>query len=274
VYAAGGIEQVQYAALAAEGIAAFISSGDAGAQGCARPFYGNAGSTVLTPDTNCVSAPAIDPNVTSVGGITTPVDESGRRIGPFTTWGVQTNHGYGATGGGVSSAGVPLPSWQHGPGVTGTTRNQPDISLEGDPETGVATVIDSSYGGFPISAYGGTSVAAPEAAAMWALVLDACKRTSGCPVATGTNGHAYRFGNAGPKFYNIYNNSTQYPATFFDIVDGNNGVIPCAIGINVSPCPNPVPSPDPGFTAGVGYDHTTGIGVPFARHLIKYVVGV
>jgi len=227
-----------------------------------------------------VSAPAIDPNVVSVGGITTPIDESGRKIGPFTTWGVQTNHGYGATTGGVSVAGVPLPSWQHGTGVTGSTRNQPDISLEADPDTGVAVGYDLDFGG-GFEAFGGTSVAAPEAAAMWALVLDACRQTPAC-VAKGTGTHPYRMGNAGPEFYTIYNSSTEYPATFLDIVDGNNGVVPCLVNPGpgapnsgyVNPCSSPIPSPDPGFNAGVGYDHTTGIGVPFARHLIKQVVGV
>ena len=71
------------------------------------------------------------------------------------------------------------------------------------------------------------------------------------------------------------NSAALYPATFLDIVDGNNGVTPCAVNpAQVGPCPNPSPSPDPGFNAGVGYDLTTGIGVPFARHLIKSVVGV
>jgi kumamolisin len=283
-YLAGGIEQTQFAQAAAQGMAVFVSSGDAGAQGCSRPYYGNTGSQVITPDTNCVSAPAIDPNVVSVGGITTPLDVSGRAIGPFTTWGVQTNQGYGATTGGVSVAGVPLPSYQVGPGVTGSTRNQPDIALEADPDTGVAVAYNISFGG-GVYAFGGTSVAAPEAAAMWALVLDACRQTPAC-VAGGTGTHAYRLGNPNPKFYSIYNNSTEYPATFLDIVNGNNGVVPCLVNPNpdptasppdqgyVSPCPSVIPTPDPGFNAGVGYDHTTGIGVPFARHLIKQVVGV
>jgi len=105
---------------------------------------------------------------------------------------------------------------------------------------------------------------------MWALVLSACKQTPAC-VAKGIGPHPYRLGNAAPLFYGIYNNATQYPATFYDVVFGNNGVIPCTqIGLG---CPVPLPSPQPGFNAGTGYDLTTGIGVPFARHLIASVVG-
>jgi hypothetical protein len=82
-------------------------------------------------------------------------------------------------------------------------------------------------------------------------------------------------GNANPALYTIYNSATLYPATFLDIVDGSNGVTPCEVNpAQVGPCPTPAPTPDPGFTAGKGYDLTTGIGVPFARHLINSVVGV
>jgi len=270
-YDPNGTEPVQFAMLQAEGIAVFISSGDAGAEGCARPFFGT-GPGVSSPDQPCVSAPAVDQNVTSVGGITAPVDEAGHKIGPYTTWGVQTEHGFGATGGGLSVA-VPLPAYQKGPGVHGTKRNQPDASLDADPATGVAVVVNADFGGGFI-AFGGTSVAAPEMAAMWALVLDACRQTPAC-VAKGSGPKPYRMGNAAPAFYAIYNDSVRYPATFLDIVDGNNGVTPCRVNpAQVGPCPNPPPTPGPGFSAGVGYDLTTGIGVPFGRHLIKSVVGV
>ena len=271
-YDPNGTEPVQFAMLQSEGIAVFVSSGDAGAQGCSRPFFGTAPG-VAGPNQPCVSAPAVDVNVTSVGGITAPIDESGKRVGPYTTWGVQTEHGFGATGGGLSVA-VPKPAYQTGPGITGTKRNQPDASLDADPFTGVATAFNINFAGGGYGAFGGTSVAAPEMAAMWALVLDACKQTVAC-VAKGSGTKPYRFGNAAPSFYKIYNDATLYPATFLDIVDGNNGVRPCSVNpAQVGPCPNPSPTPQPGFNAGVGYDLTTGIGVPFGRHLIKSVVGV
>lgn len=270
-YDPAGLEPTQFAMLAAEGIAVFASSGDAGAEGCARPFDGVAPG-VAGPDQPCVTAPAVDVNITSVGGITAPIDASGRQIGPYTTWGVQTEGGFGATGGGLSVA-VPIPAYQTGPGITGSKRNQPDIALDADPTAGVAIAVNIDFGG-GFGGIGGTSVAAPESAAMWALVLDACRQTAAC-TAKGTGTHPYRMGPANPMFYKIYNSATLYPATFLDIVDGNNGITPCAANpAQVGACPNPSPTPGPGFNAGTGYDLTTGIGVPFARHLIKSVVGV
>jgi subtilase family serine protease len=278
-YTPNGTEPVQFAMLQAEGVAVFFSSGDAGAQECARPF-GGPGPGVTSANQPCVSAPSGDVNVTSVGGITAPIDESGKKIGPFTTWGVQTERGFGATGGGVSLS-VPKPSWQVGPGISGTKRMQPDVSLDADPVTGVAIAVNIAFAGGGFGGIGGTSVSAPEMAAMWALVVDACKKTPAC-VAKGSGTHPYRLGNAAPYFYTIYNSATLYPATFLDIVDGNNGVRPCSVdpappgppGFGNGPCPNPSPTIPPGYNAGTGYDMTTGIGVPFARHLIKAVVGV
>ncbi|MDB5026989.1 MAG: hypothetical protein JWO66_678, partial [Candidatus Eremiobacteraeota bacterium] len=164
-----GLEPVQFAMLQSMGIAVFVSSGDAGAQGCARPFYGT-GPGIASPNQPCVSAPAIDPNVTSVGGITAPIDEAGKKIGPYTTWGIQTEHGFGATGGGCSVA-IAKPAYQANNGVTlcGSKRAQPDASLDADPATGVAIAVNLGFpgqGGY--TGAGGTSVAAPEMAAMWA----------------------------------------------------------------------------------------------------------
>jgi subtilase family serine protease len=61
-----GLDPTLFAMLAAEGIAVFVSSGDAGAQGCARPAIPGA------QDQQCVSYPATDPSVVSVGGVTVP----------------------------------------------------------------------------------------------------------------------------------------------------------------------------------------------------------
>jgi kumamolisin len=174
------------------------------------------------------------------------------------------------SGGGISAF-VPIPAWQTGAGITPSNRNVPDIALDADSTTGVATIVNASFGFVDSGAYGGTSVAAPEAAAMWALVLSACKQTPSC-VGAGSGPHPYRFGNAAPRFYGIYDNAAQYPATFYDVLFGNNGVTPCT---QTSPgCGGSTATPEPGFNAGVGYDLTTGIGVPFARHLITAVVGV
>lgn len=267
-YSDSAFGPLEFAALASEGIAVFVSSGDSGAQGCARPQIPN------HVDSLCVSYPASDKSVVSVGGVTTPLDGAGRFIGPIVGWGSSTNLGGlgGASSGGVSAY-VPAPKWQTGAGISGTMRNQPDVSLEGDAVTGVATIVNSSYGFAGSGAYGGTSVAAPEMAAMWALVLQACKLSASCATAGGA--HPYRLGNPAGLFYGIYNTPAAYPTVFYDVTSGSNGVIGCVQDAGgASPCPSPMPTADPGFSAGTGYDQVTGIGVPFARHLIKQITKV
>lgn len=271
MYTAQGFGPLEFAALSAEGIASFASSGDAGAEECARAQIPGA------TDSLCVSYPATDQNVVSLGGVTTPLNNAGQFVGPVTGWGQQTNNGglFGASTGGISAY-IPAPTWQLGIISGNTYRLQPDLSLEGDSATGVATIANANFQFALSGAYGGTSVAAPEMAAMWALVLSACRQTTSCAVASG--GHPYRLGNPAPLLYKIYGNGSGplYGSTFYDVQFGNNGVVGCFQDSDsgASPCPSPYPTADPGYNAGVGYDLITGLGVPFARHLITAVVGV
>ncbi len=260
-----GFGPAEFAALAAEGIAVFISTGDTGAETCklgggVEPYY----------DNPCVSYPASDPSVVGVGGVTTPMDQFGNLTNQITGWGVQTSFGSRGTGGGVSAYFSILP-YQNGiPGALGRTRNLPDVSLEGDPQTGVAVLVDAPpLGPQGIGGFGGTSVAAPEAAAMWALVLQACRQSATCS-AKGSGLHPYRLGNPNPLFYSQYYANgklqPQYSSTFYDVLFGNNS-------IETGPPPyfpgNPL---DPGYNSGVGYDLVTGLGVPFAAHLINAIL--
>lgn len=270
-----GFEPLEFAALASEGIAVFVSSGDAGAEECQRPFY------QPEADSECVAYPSTDPNVVAVGGTNTPLNSAGRFIGPLTGWGSKTTGGYGGSGGGVSQY-FPLATAQRGAaGVTGSMRNVPDIALEGDANTGVVLMMygDPSLGGPVFESVGGTSVAAPEAAAMWALVLQACKEQSSCSTASGTR--PYRLGNPDAFFYKIYGDKSAYPATFYDVLYGDNSQLNSCWLTGPTPPPDPSQTPgpcpsnlDPGYQAGSGYDLVTGIGVPFARALIHAVVGV
>lgn len=258
-----GIGPQEFAALAAEGIAVFVSSGDSGAEGCQSPAY--------APDLNepCVSYPASDPSVTAVGGTTVPLDRFGNLTNQIIGWGLTTGQGAGGSGGGVSQY-FPQSSWQQGiPGVIGSTRNLPDDSMLGDPVTGMAVLLDASLGGPEVLGLGGTSVAAPEMAAEWALVLQACKATASCATAQGAK--PYRLGDAAPILYALYAKGSTveptYAQTFYDVVYGNNAQAVAS--------PSPGASPlDPGYNAGTGYDQVTGLGIPFARALIKAVVHV
>ncbi len=208
--------------------------------------------------------------MTAVGGVTIPLNNAGQYQGPITVWGLQTKTG-GASTGGYSSF-IPAPSWQTGPNVAGGLRAVPDASLLGDPETGVSIVSNSAFGGAPygvLSQWGGTSVAAPEMAAEWALVLDACRQTPSCN-SRSTGAHSFRLGNAAPYFWNIYNGRELRLGVLRRAVrQQRHHAVRRERDVS-----SPRPTPTPGYSAGQGFDLDTGIGVPFARHLINAVVGV
>lgn len=271
-----GFEPLEFAALASEGIAVFVSSGDAGAEECQRPYY------PPSPDSECVSYPSTDTNVVAVGGTNTPLNSAGRFVGPITGWGNKTTGGFAGSGGGISQFFALSPYQQGAAGINGSMRNVPDISLEGDASTGVSLMMygDPSLGGPQFMSVGGTSVAAPEAAAMWALVLQACKEHASCSSASGA--HAYRLGNPNAYFYKIYVDKSQYETTFYDVLYGDNSQFNTCWLYGPTPPPDPLATPGPcpsspmdaGYQAGAGYDLVTGVGVPFARSLIRAVVGV
>jgi subtilase family serine protease len=282
-----GLDPTEFAMMVSMGMSVFVSSGDVGAEACQQgPVNGLANSV-------CVEYPASDPSVAGVGGTTTPLNAAGQIAGPITAWGVQTFAGEGGSGGGVSAY-FAQPSYQAGlPGILGSKRNVPDLSLDGDPGTGVALLVyaDPSFGGPSLGEIGGTSVAAPESAAMWALVVQACKQTATC-ASKGSGTYPYRLGNPDPLLYAMYQNANTYGETFLSVLYGNNAQTDyCGVPNNGAndpkDCPTPAPgstaSPtpsipplDPGYNANPlgGYNQVTGLGVPFARALIRSVVGI
>ncbi|MDQ6824426.1 MAG: S53 family peptidase [Candidatus Eremiobacteraeota bacterium] len=257
-----GLEPTEFATLAAEGITVFAASGDTGAEGC-QPD-----KVPVHADVLCAVYPATDPNVTAVGGTTTPIAGNGRLSGPITAWGLQTTliGGKGATGGGLSQY-FPRPAYQDPvSNVVGQHRGVPDVAANGDVLSGVAVLLyaDPNFSTNPgplLLSVGGTSASAPQMAAMWALVLQACRQTPGC--GFGPAPHQYRLGNANPLLYTIATRPNLYSKSVYDIVYGNNA------SLNTL---NPKVL-DPGYTAGPGYDLTTGIGAPFARNLINVITG-
>lgn len=259
----------ELAALASMGVAMFASSGDAGAEGCTGDV-----SAVSRPNNICVGYPATDPSVVSVGGVNTPLDASGRLTGPLTGWGIATQipgQHAGGSGGGCSTF-FNAPAYETGIAgfPCGGKRAQPDISLDADTSTGVAVVVNAAteLGTRNIAAIGGTSVGAPEMAAMWALVLQACQKTASC-TSKGSGLKPYRLGNPNAAFFTAYKNPVTYASTFADVLFGNNA-LPGA-----SPAPGMTGiAPNGGYDAGTGYDLVTGLGVPYARNLIRAVVGV
>jgi parallel beta-helix repeat protein len=210
---------------AAQGITAFASSGDWGAydqsQGETLPYGG-------------AVYPSTDPYVTSVGGTSLYMNAtSGYLQFPYsnatgtysseTAWSWSDYFG-GATGGGYSTL-FPAPTWQSGPGFSGSARGAPDVSWDADPSTGVLVSIADGSGGYTYYIVGGTSVGSPS----WAGSLATIEQKAGM-----------RLGLITPQLYSILNNPSQYAKAFHDVTVGNN---------------NPT-------SAGVGWDPLTGIGSP------------
>ncbi len=93
---------------------------------------------------------------------------------------------WSGTGSGCSAL-EPKPSWQHD--TRCSRRTVADVSAVADPNTGVA-VYDSygSSGGADWFVYGGTSVAAPFIAGVWALAGPGGVLRPACPTRTPPGG--------------------------------------------------------------------------------------
>jgi len=156
----------------AQGQTFSIATGDSGADECH-----NGGTTP--------SWPADSPYVVAVGG--TRLDAS------TTTWNSEV---VWVHSGGSPSTFEPKPSWQDAL-VPGTKRGLPDVAFDGDPNSGSLIIVNGG-----IQQWGGTSLAAPIFAGLWARVI----RLKGTSI-----------GFAAPLLY-------QLPVTdFHDVTVGNNG---------------------------------------------------
>jgi subtilase family serine protease len=181
---------------------------------------------------------------------------------PETTWNdTSAGSALSATGGGASTI-FGKPSWQTGTGVPADgKRDVPDIALNASPAhdpylicgTGDCTngFRDSSNN---FSAVGGTSAGAPTFAGILALINE----------ATSSNG----LGNVNPMLYGLAANNASNQA-FHPITSGNNNV-PCSAG--TTNCPSGTTTI--GFSAGNGYDQTTGLGSLNVANLISAWMGV
>jgi len=194
---------------------------------------------------------------------------------PETTWnntpditGLTNNGGLGAGGGGASTL-FTKPSWQVGTGVPSDgKRDVPDVSLAADPNhdgyvlcTQEVNSTNTAFTGpscvYPVGSnqvpyfdanasgylYGGTSIAAPQ----WAAILTLMNQKAG-----NTGG----VGNMNPI---LYQTAETTPGAFHDVTTGKNAVV-CVAG-----SPNCVGNSG-GYgvmsccSAGTGYDMATGLG--------------
>ncbi len=162
--------------------------------------------------------PSASPNVLSVGGTSLDVSSSGQYLGE-TVW---------PLGGGGLSKYEGVPSYQNGLGLT--ARGTPDVTYDADPDTGFA--VFDTYGSGGWAEFGGTSIGAPQWAALVAVANQGRVLAGKEPLA-----------NAQAALY------TMPSADFHDIVSGSNGAL-----------------------AKPGYDLASGLGSPIANQLIPDLV--
>jgi hypothetical protein len=225
------------------------SSGDNGFLGWDSEFEGESGFT---------NYPAASPHVVAVGG-------TRLTLGAESKWSSETVwNGSGASGGGCSIQ-FTAPAWQQSLAnwsSIGCTNKRvvADVAADADPHSGIAVTDSSSAceteyaeGGSKHvvhwCTYGGTSLASPIVAAVFAL-------------AGGAGGVAY-------PAQTLYENRLAAPASLHDVTSGSNGE--CALGFNAktglsscTPAESAAASCESAGSclAGTGFDGPTGVGTP------------
>jgi hypothetical protein len=171
--------------------------------------------------------PAFSPNVLAVGGT--------HLIAPNGTYSSESV--YSSSGGGISSY-EPKPSYQSSVTQSASQRTIPDVSIDGDPNTGV-DVYDSYNGGYAGRWYqiAGTSFSSPAWAGLIAIANQGRAGVGLSPLIGKTQ-----------TLPAIYSASTS---DFHDVTSGSNG-----------------------YSAGPGYDLASGRGTPIANLLVPAIAGV
>jgi uncharacterized protein (TIGR03437 family) len=241
----------------AQGITWFGASGDSGAADCAY----------LGQSSLAVDVPASIPEVTAVGG-TEFQEGTGQYWNPTNAanlssvlsyipeiaWNDSVLDGQPSSTGGGSSKYFEKPSWQVGAGVPGdNARHVPDISMNASADHDGYLVYTRGAD----AVFGGTSVPTPIFAGL-AAVLNQYLIASGAQSAPG-------LGNINPKLYALAQNA---PSVFHDITSGDNIVTITCGRRSVNCSPTPV-----GYSAGAGYDQTTGLGSVDAAQLFARWTG-
>ena len=246
----GSAERAFYTNLwqqaAAQGITAFIASGDSGAAGCDSP------SETKATGGQAVNGLCSSPYSVCVGG--TEFNEAGNNslywsatdnasqgsalsYIPEVAWNESASNGGSdlwATGGGASAY-YSKPSWQSGPGVPADSkRDVPDVALSTAGHDGYLVDILGSF--YIVS---GTSAASPSFAGLMALVNQ----------KTGA-----RQGNINTTLYPLAALAASGGAPVFHAIAGGNNTVP---GVT-------------GFTAGAHYNQATGLGSPDAFLLVNH----
>jgi subtilase family serine protease len=171
--------------------------------------------------------PAFSPDVVAVGGTHLNLTSSGA---------YSSESGYDSSGGGISAYEA-KPAFQSSLSQSSSNRLTPDVSIDGDPNTGV-DVYDSYNGGYANKWYriAGTSLSAP---AWGGLIAIANQGRASVKLSALTGSQTLS------QLYSISSSD------FHDITSGNNG-----------------------YSAGSGYDLVSGRGTPIANLLEPALSGV
>jgi hypothetical protein len=172
-----------------------------------------------------VEYPAASPYVLSVGGTSLSIDTSGNYVSE-TTW---------SAGGGGASVGESEPGYQTSYGISLNGRGTPDVSYDGDPNTGfyVYDTYTNHPGWYEV---GGTSAGAPQ----WAALIALADQSRATPLSTNNLTSRIEYNAAA---------SAVYANNYHDVTAGSNG-----------------------YSAGTGYDLATGLGSPRADNLIPWLI--
>jgi subtilase family serine protease len=240
----------------ANGVSVLAATGDNGSANILKEPVKN---PALIPYPS-VGWPASDPLVTAVGGTyhctdptstTAPiVDSTDPPVNCQANPG-QAEVGWIAGGGGYSIL-FPRPDYQNNlpagssyvgssvgaPGPNTNMRGVPDVAYQASGRTAPLVYL-GAFGWFTV---GGTSCSTPQ----WAGLVAIADQISGTDL-----------GFINPGLYKIGSDPSRYAADFFDVTQGNNGLLAPTI---------------PGYFASPGWDAVTGLGTPNAATLAPDLV--
>jgi Pro-kumamolisin, activation domain len=235
--------------FAAQGQNLFVASDDSGAWSPTNPAY----------------YPSDDPYITAVGGTQLTTNGAGGPWASEVSWGFAPGATMacgspGGSGGGYSTNGFAIPSYQQLSGVINssnagstTLRNGPDVSADADCNSWWCAQ-GTCQGGL-----GGTSLSTPRWAGFMALVNEQA-----------ANSNAPSAGFLNPVFYSI-GTSSNYGSNFHDITSGGEyNSTPCTASTSAANClTSGTGSGFEGYDAVTGYDLATGWGSPNGQALIN-----
>jgi pseudomonalisin len=236
-----------YTQAAAQGITAFVASGDSGAALCSSPssargFMASVNGLCSPPYAVCVGGTEFDDTADPAAwwsATNNPVTKgSALSYIPEVAWNesgsVPGGSGLWASGGGASTV-FQKPPWQTGPGVPDDgARDVPDVSLAAANHAAYVYLEEQQQ-----LSIGGTSGASPAFAGIMALVVQRARERQG-------------YANIWLYVLASHQAAGTGPAVFHDVTSGNNSVPGVA-----------------GYAAGPGYDEVTGLGTPDGAALVN-----